>query len=223
MHNEYDGNTPGVTTDQWVAAVRADAALVRDALGQGAATTPYTFTYVDYPCVAAGSPQAIQAGMNQLSADPGFNARFDSTALNGLAMDGPGEPPGGHIGYWDAYTVAGRLADFMAGTVATWPPPRRAPGRVAGALVLARARARARARDWHGHWHWRHRWRRHGLGLQRRHRQPDLRAPHAELAGGRQNRPVRRTALGCRQSRRAALGRGRPGRAGEGLGRLGMG
>ena len=34
-------------------------------------------------------------------------------------MDGPGEPPGGHIGYWDAYTVAGRLADFMAGTVAT--------------------------------------------------------------------------------------------------------
>ena len=74
MHNEYDGNTPGVTTSQWTAAVRADAVLVRDALGQGAATTPYTFTYVDYPWVAAGSPQAIQAGMNQLSADPGFNA-----------------------------------------------------------------------------------------------------------------------------------------------------
>ena len=119
MHNEFDANTQGVTTDLWTAAVRSDAALVRDALGQGAATTPYTFTYVNYPFTTAGSPEAIKAGMNLLSADPGFNARFDSTALNGLAMDGPGYPPGGHIDYGDAYVVAGRLADFMAGTVAT--------------------------------------------------------------------------------------------------------
>jgi hypothetical protein len=118
MHNEFDANTPGVTTDQWTAAVRSDAALVRDALGQGAATTPYAFTYVNYPFTAEGSPEAIKAGMTQLSADPGFNARFDGTALDGLAMDGPGYPPGGHIGYGDAYVVAGRLADFMAGTVA---------------------------------------------------------------------------------------------------------
>lgn len=118
MHNEYDGNTPDVTTDQWVAAVRADAALVRGALGQDASTTPYTFTYVDYPFTASGSPQAIQAGMTLLSADPGFNARFDTNALDGLAMDGPGYPPLGHIGYGDAYVAAGRLADFMAGTVA---------------------------------------------------------------------------------------------------------
>jgi hypothetical protein len=117
MHNEFDANTPGVTTSQWVAAVRADAALVRDALGQDAATTPYTFTYVNYLFTAAGSPEAIKAGMNLLSADPGFNARFDSTTLNGLVMDGPGEPPGGHIGFGDAYVVADRLADFMAGTV----------------------------------------------------------------------------------------------------------
>ena len=122
MHNEYDANTPGVTTDQWTAAVRADAVLVRDALGQGVATTPYVFTYVNYPFTAAGSPEAIKAGMNQLSADPGFNARFDSTALNGLAMDGPGEPPGGHIGFSDAYVVAGRLAGFIADTVAVLPP-----------------------------------------------------------------------------------------------------
>ncbi|TDH59882.1 hypothetical protein E2C06_24880 [Dankookia rubra] len=119
MHNEYDGNTPDVTTDRWVAAVQADAALVRDALGQGAATTPYEFTYVDYPFTASGSPEAIQAGMARLSADPGFNARFDPGALQGLAMDGPGYPPNGHIGYWDSYAVAGRLADIMAGTVAT--------------------------------------------------------------------------------------------------------
>ncbi|WP_431271968.1 hypothetical protein [Dankookia sp. P2] len=118
MHNEYDGNTPDVTTDQWVAAVRADAALVRDALGQGAATTPYDFTYVEYPFTAEGSPEAIQAGMALLSADPGFDARFDPGALQGLAMDGPGYPPGGHIGYWDSYTVAGRLAESLAGTVA---------------------------------------------------------------------------------------------------------
>ena len=49
MHNEFDANTPGVTTRQWVAAVQADAALVRGVLGQGAATTPYAFTYGTTP------------------------------------------------------------------------------------------------------------------------------------------------------------------------------
>ena len=49
MHNEYDQNNGGLTADAWVGEVRADAALVRGALGQGAETTPYTFVPIRYP------------------------------------------------------------------------------------------------------------------------------------------------------------------------------
>ena len=117
MHNEYDGNTPGVTTAQWVSEVTADAALVRSALGQGSATTPYVFTYVPYNYVKGDSWQQIQTGMNQLSADAGFNATFDSAAMDGLAMDGDGYANSSHMGVADAYKVADQLAATMAETV----------------------------------------------------------------------------------------------------------
>ncbi|RYJ00055.1 MAG: hypothetical protein EON47_14935, partial [Acetobacteraceae bacterium] len=118
MHNEYDGNTPGVTTAKWVSEVTADAALVRAALGQGSATTPYVFTYVPYNYVKGDSWQQIQNGMNQLSADAGFNATFDSTAMNGLQMDGDGYANSSHMGTADAMRVADQLAATMAATVA---------------------------------------------------------------------------------------------------------
>jgi len=116
MHNEYDGNNAAVTTDGWVSAVQADAALVRDALGQSAATTPYVFTYVPYAYSAGNSPANIQAGMARLSADPTFNASFANHAMDGLAMDG--YPAGSHMGVGDAMTVAARLAEFMTPGVA---------------------------------------------------------------------------------------------------------
>jgi hypothetical protein len=118
MHNEYDGNTGGVTTANWVSEVKTDAALVRDALGQSAATTPYVFTYVPYAYAQGSSPANIQAGMRQLSADPSFNAMFDSTAMNGLAMDGDGYAHSSHMGQADAILVADRLAADMKGMVA---------------------------------------------------------------------------------------------------------
>ncbi len=117
MHNEYDGNTSGVTTANWVSEVKTDAALVRSALGQDASTTPYVFTYVPYAYAQGNSPANIQAGMRQLSADASFNATFDSTAMNGLRMDGDGYAHSGHMGQQDAMLVADRLADSMKGIV----------------------------------------------------------------------------------------------------------
>jgi hypothetical protein len=117
MHNEYDGNTGGVTTANWVSEVKTDAALVRSALGQDASTTPYVFTYVPYAYAQGNSPANIQAGMRQLSSDPNFNASFDSTAMSGLRMDGDGYAHSSHMGQQDAMLVADRLADSMKGIV----------------------------------------------------------------------------------------------------------
>ncbi|MDN3566637.1 carbohydrate-binding domain-containing protein, partial [Paeniroseomonas aquatica] len=118
IHNEYDSNTAGVTTDHWVSEVKADAALVRGALGQGAATTPYVFTYVPYNYTQGNSPEAIQAGMRQLSADGGFNASFADKAMDDIAMDGDGYAHSSHMGQADAILIADRLAVTMADTVA---------------------------------------------------------------------------------------------------------
>jgi len=109
VHNEYDSNTYGVTTDRWISEVAADAVLMRSALAQGAATTPYVFTYVPYNYTQGDSPKAIRAGMQELSADSSFNASFASTAMDGIAMDGDGYPNSSHMGPTDAITVGERL------------------------------------------------------------------------------------------------------------------
>ncbi|MFC7539686.1 hypothetical protein ACFQU2_09790 [Siccirubricoccus deserti] len=111
MHNEYDSNTYGVTTDHWVSEVTDDAVLVRSALAQGSATTPYVFTYVPYNYTQGDSPEAIRAGMQTLSADRSFNASYASTALEGIAMDGDGYRNSSHMGPTDAITIGERLAD----------------------------------------------------------------------------------------------------------------
>ncbi|TDG08363.1 hypothetical protein E2C05_31380 [Paracraurococcus ruber] len=118
MHNEFDGNTAGVTTAQWVGEVRTDAALVRGVLGQDAATTPYLFTYVPYPYTQPGSPEAIRAGMDLLVADPAFQAGIAPAAMTGLAMDGDGAPGGQHMGQADVMLVADRLAAVLGPGVA---------------------------------------------------------------------------------------------------------
>ncbi len=123
MHNEYDSNTNGVTTSHWVSEVQADATLVRAALGQGAATTPYVFTYVPYNYTQGNSAEAIQAGMRQLSADGSFNASFATEAMTGIAMDGDGYANSSHMGWADAILVADRLAVTMADTIANLAGP----------------------------------------------------------------------------------------------------
>ena len=111
MHNEDEMKNDPATSD-WVQEVRTDAAMVRDALGQGASTTPYLFTWVPYNY---GSGTAnVQAGMRELAADASFNADLALDAMDGIAMDGDGQPNSSHMGSNDAYVVAGRLADALA-------------------------------------------------------------------------------------------------------------
>jgi hypothetical protein len=127
MHNEYDQQIAGLTTDAWLREVRADAALVRGALGQGAGTTPYEFVPIRYPY--GGSFDAIKAGMEALDADPAFNASI-SWAAWPLAMDGGPEPGANssHMGAADALRLGSDLAVGMAEVLrplaAGWVGPR---------------------------------------------------------------------------------------------------
>uniref|UniRef100_UPI001F4327F6 hypothetical protein n=1 Tax=Falsiroseomonas oryziterrae TaxID=2911368 RepID=UPI001F4327F6 len=85
MHNEYDQSS-GVSTEEWMREVRADAELVRDALGQDAATTPYVFVPVKYPY---GDLTAVHEGMKALVADGSFNASLTDAALSLQMAGGP--------------------------------------------------------------------------------------------------------------------------------------
>ena len=114
MHNESDQGNNGLTTDAWLGEVRADAALVRGALGQDAGTTPYTFVPIRYPY--GGNWEAIGDGMEALDADQAFNAEISWAAWS-LAMDGDGYPNSGHMGDADAVQLGESLAASMAGTL----------------------------------------------------------------------------------------------------------
>ncbi len=116
MHNEYDQNDWGLTKDSWLAEVQADAAMLRDALGQGADTTPYTFVPIRYPY--GGNFAPIGEGMAALDADPDFNAEI-SWAAESLAMDGGPEPGnnGSHMGDADAVNLGNSLVAGMAETL----------------------------------------------------------------------------------------------------------
>lgn len=113
IHNEYDQNTAGLTTNAWLGEVQADAALVRGALGQGAATTPYEFVPIRYPY--GGGYDAIKAGMDALAGDGAFNASVTTAALS-LAMNGGAEPGinSSHMGDADAVTLGHDLTAPMA-------------------------------------------------------------------------------------------------------------
>ncbi len=114
MHNEYDQQDWTLTTEAWLGEVRADAEMVRGALGQGAATTPYTFVPVRY----AYGPHfgTVSDGMGALDAAPAFNASV-SWAAWPLAMDGDGHANSSHMGDGDAVALGGGLAAEMAETL----------------------------------------------------------------------------------------------------------
>ncbi|WP_240048348.1 carbohydrate-binding domain-containing protein [Crenalkalicoccus roseus] len=147
MHNEYDQGLSFTAAD-WTAAVRADAALVRGALGQDAATTPYLFVPVQYP--HGRNWQPIGEGMRELAADPAFNASI-SHAAQGLRMDGDGFPGSSHMGDADARLVGQRLGESLTEILAplasgATPPPQPegvapAPEAAAGAWLEAGAGA----------------------------------------------------------------------------------
>jgi hypothetical protein len=113
MHNESDQKKyEYYTTDQWVAAVRAEATMMRSRLGLTAAQHLRYFVPIRYQY---GDITKIRAGMDQLAADSTFNARV-SLAAWGLTMNGPPsmQPNTEHMGIQDASTLAENLAQELA-------------------------------------------------------------------------------------------------------------
>ena len=131
LHNEYDSTNASLTTAEWMSAVKFEAQQVRAALGQSAATVPYLFVNaIPYNGSIDTVNQAIKLGMQQLAADPSFNAAVGVQA-DDLNMDGtyfgangtPGSYGGGHMSAPDISLVAGRLARAIAETFAQYAQP----------------------------------------------------------------------------------------------------
>jgi hypothetical protein len=123
LHNEFDAIQPGLTASTWMSAVRADAALVRQAFGQDAAHVPYLFVdAIPYDNADPGSNQQIKVGMQQLAADPTFHARI-AAHINDANMDYDGYLGGSHMGAGDASILADRLARSIAETFVQYAQP----------------------------------------------------------------------------------------------------
>ena len=112
MHNEYDQKIDGLTTAQWKQEVQTDAAAVRDIFDhQTAASTPYLFVPIRYPY--GGSFPAIRQGMEELSADPAFNAKISWAAYgSNITMAGGPETGsnGSHMTSADAAVIGRDMA-----------------------------------------------------------------------------------------------------------------
>ncbi len=130
LHSEYDSANRDLTVDQWMSAVRFDAAQVRSALGQGAADTPYLFVSAMPYWGTEEGHQAIRQGMERLSADPGFNASIaarmqdiNATTDNWDNNWDTIEYGGGHIDGGDAMQTVLRSARSIAEEFAEYAKP----------------------------------------------------------------------------------------------------
>ncbi len=128
MHSEYDSRDPDLSTADWTAAVRTDAALTRATLGRD---VPYLFVAAHpYGHGTDSGHQAIRAGMEQLAADPVFNARIAARApdinasQDNLDQDETTiEYGGAHISREDAHLIAARAARVIAEEWAEYAKP----------------------------------------------------------------------------------------------------
>jgi len=119
MHSEYDSRNPDLSATDWAAAVRSDAAMVRQALGREA---PYLFVAAHpYGDGTDTGHQAIRAGMERLAADPAFDARIAARApdIDASLDDLDGNPSTieygfAHITPGDAQLIAARIARSVA-------------------------------------------------------------------------------------------------------------
>lgn len=111
MHNEDEQKTDEVTTDWWVQEVRVDADLVRKTVGRSVAESPYLFVPIRYN-YGKRFPE-VQAGMELLVRDTGFNARISWAAWDAV-MDGDGQPNSSHMGDADVKALGTKLAPVFA-------------------------------------------------------------------------------------------------------------
>jgi Ca2+-binding RTX toxin-like protein len=124
LHSEYDSANRDLTVEQWMSAVRFDAAQTRAAFGQAASALPYLFvSAMPY----YGTPEghdAIRIGMERFAAEGGFNAAIAARMLD-IDADGDnaGYYGGGHIDAQDAMQTALRSARAVAEAFAAYARP----------------------------------------------------------------------------------------------------
>ncbi len=132
LHNEYDSLDPNLTAGDWMSAVRADATLVRGALGVDASRSPYVFvSAIPFPTGNDGSEQVMRAGMEALAADPAFGAVVGARALDvDMSFKFPFEDQFtdytyglSHISAQDAAMIGERLARALAEEWAAYAKP----------------------------------------------------------------------------------------------------
>ena len=130
LHSEDDSRDWSLTAARWESAVRFEAAALREALGQGAETTPYLFVSA-HPYWGNGQAhQEIRTAMETLAADPAFNARIGARALDVNLdrddLDGNAATRdfgGPHLADSDALLLAGRMARAVAEEFAAYAKP----------------------------------------------------------------------------------------------------
>ncbi|MBX6747704.1 MAG: hypothetical protein IRY87_37200, partial [Acetobacteraceae bacterium] len=130
FHSETDSTNANLTADQWMSAVRTDAALVRQAMGRDAVSAPYLFvSAIPFSGANDATTQAIRLGMEQLAADPAFNAAIAARALDlDMSFSFPGESPTPdygrfHMSAEDAALIAERVARSLANEWAAYAKP----------------------------------------------------------------------------------------------------
>ena len=125
LHSEYDSGFGDLTPAYWESAVRYDAALVRAAYGQSAATMPYMFvSAIPYNNGTGNGHQAIRMGMEELAADPAFNAGVAARIQDAdMTWDSPAVFGGSHMSFEDQRVASIRVAASLAEEWAAYAKP----------------------------------------------------------------------------------------------------
>jgi hypothetical protein len=131
LHNEYDSIRADLSPATWEGAVRFDAALVRQTLGKPPEQVPYLFvSAIPYSSGTAAGHQAIRMGMENLAADPAFNAgiaaRIQDVNMSWEDLDknpATADYGGPHMSFGDGTLAADRIAVSLAEEWAAYAKP----------------------------------------------------------------------------------------------------
>jgi hypothetical protein len=130
LHSEYDSGNASLSPAEFESAVRFDAALVRAAYGQPAASLPYLFvSAIPYSEGSDAGHQAIRAAMEEMAVDPAFNARIAARALDtdmnfqDVTGDGVNDYGGPHQSNEDGVQTGERIAASLAQSWAQYAKP----------------------------------------------------------------------------------------------------
>src|SRR5690349_8820975 len=136
LHSKYDSIDGALTPALWESAVRYDAALVRGAYGRSAATLPYLFvSAIPYNNGTGTGHRAIRTGMEELSADPAFNAGIAARIQDAdMGRDIDTGFGGSYMSFEDQWIALIRIATSLAEESAAYAKPGSAVALAGGSI-----------------------------------------------------------------------------------------